>query len=526
MTATPQSLSGRGRVRRISRSLLPRVEVPVLPLAGAAAMFALWQTVAATDLLGSSIPTVNEVLQAIGSRTDILRRATTATTLRALDGGLAGLLIGIGLASLTALIPRTYGSVIRTVVLVNAIPVVALGPILMSLSVRPRIPEIFAALSVTFSTVVAVSSGFQSLSSASTDLFSVLGASKWTRFWRLQVPSATPLIADALRLAVPAAVLGAILGEWFGADRGLGVLMVSAMRNLQYGLLWGAAAIAVIVSMAGYGVGTALERAAADRFGRSSETPRNPGQLGRWAEIGLGIAVPSAMVVLWQAWISAADVPLIVAPAPRGVLEAFASDPGEYLHAALLTTLSAVGGLACGAALGVALAVSVSLAPWLRSLMSPLTLMIPTVPIVVFVPVLGAIFGYATETVLAACVLMAFFPVYVLMLSGLATRPPGSDDLFTAYAAGTMQRLLRLSLPASVPALLLAIRLAAANCFLIAISAEWLMGRGGLGRLFSQKRVFLDTNGSWAAVIVAVLLSLIAYLGAATLEKKVADRWN
>ena len=80
---------------------------------------------------------------------------------------------------------RYLGFVLRGAVLVNAIPVVALGTVMMSLSVRPRIPEIFAALAVVFSTVVTASAGFHCASRAGADLFRAYGAGRLQRFLRL-----------------------------------------------------------------------------------------------------------------------------------------------------------------------------------------------------------------------------------------------------------------------------------------------------------------------------------------------------
>ena len=83
---------------------------------------------------------------------------------------------------------------------------------------------------------------------------------------RLQLPAAIPGMADGLRLAAPAAILGAVLGEWFGAPRGLGVLIVSAMQNYQIELLWAAALLAALMSMIAFGLFTLLARWAAGRW--------------------------------------------------------------------------------------------------------------------------------------------------------------------------------------------------------------------------------------------------------------------
>jgi NitT/TauT family transport system permease protein len=73
-------------------------------------------------------------------------------------------------------------------------------------------------------------------------------------------------LIDGLALAAPAAVLGAVVGEWFGAPRGLGVLLVSSMQNFQTDLMWAAALSAAVISLTAYAALAGLRVAAARRF--------------------------------------------------------------------------------------------------------------------------------------------------------------------------------------------------------------------------------------------------------------------
>ena len=64
------------------------------------------------------------------------------------------------------------------------------------------------------------------------------GASTLTILWKLQLPTALPSIFTAIRLGAGLAVVGAIVGEWFGASRGLGVVLLTAMFDNQVPQLW------------------------------------------------------------------------------------------------------------------------------------------------------------------------------------------------------------------------------------------------------------------------------------------------
>ncbi|MBV8396017.1 MAG: hypothetical protein JO064_07130, partial [Actinobacteria bacterium] len=101
------------------------------PVAGVLVLAALWEEVGRAHAFGGSIPSLSAVVRAIGDNQQLLLSATETTVLEALVGGAVGLAVGALLAALTAWFPRSHGHVIRSVVLVNAIPVVAVGPILM-----------------------------------------------------------------------------------------------------------------------------------------------------------------------------------------------------------------------------------------------------------------------------------------------------------------------------------------------------------------------------------------------------------
>ena len=68
-----------------------------------------------------------------------------------------------------------------------------------------------------------------------------------------------PVAMSGLKIAVPVALIGAFVGEWFGASRGLGVLILNAMQNFQISMLWSAVLLATLVSLALYFILTMVE---------------------------------------------------------------------------------------------------------------------------------------------------------------------------------------------------------------------------------------------------------------------------
>ncbi len=91
--------------------------------------------------------------------------------------------------------------------------------------------------------------------------------------------------------------------------------------------------------------------------------------------------------------------------------------------------------------------------------------------------------------------------------------------MFAALGATRSARLFLLALPAAVPSALVALRIAAANSILAALVAEYLIGQTGLGRLFADAQSQFLTSRSWAASLVATVISVGAYAAARYLER-------
>ena len=82
--------------------------------------------------------------------------------------------------------------------------------------------------------------------------FRAIRASPWTTFRRLQVPSALPAILDGCKAAMPLAVIGAIVGEFVGSEKGLGHLILAANAQARTDLLFAALVAVSIVAGALY----------------------------------------------------------------------------------------------------------------------------------------------------------------------------------------------------------------------------------------------------------------------------------
>jgi NitT/TauT family transport system permease protein len=240
----------------------------VLGIVGLALFLLAWQLIGHYRLAGLSWPPLTEVFAVLldPERRALFARALSATIVATAIGYCIGAALGLGAATGSYLLPAARPGTDRLAAVLHSIPSIALAPVFIVFLSRESTPAAIAAAHAAFVIYVAASSGLAAASQGHGDLFTVLGASRWQRLWRLDVPAALPALSSGLKLAVPVSLIGAIIGEWFGAPRGLGVLIVNAMQNFQIPLLWSSVTLIVATSLTLYAALTVLERACYRRF--------------------------------------------------------------------------------------------------------------------------------------------------------------------------------------------------------------------------------------------------------------------
>ncbi|MGO4842211.1 ABC transporter permease, partial [Rhizobiaceae sp. 2RAB30] len=92
------------------------------------------------------------------------------------------------------------------------------------------------------------------------ELFRVLSATRAEVFWRLRFPRSLPMLFSSLRIASATAVIGAIVGEWIGSDKGLGALIIQATFNYQSDRLYAAIVLSSSLSILLFLLVVAVER--------------------------------------------------------------------------------------------------------------------------------------------------------------------------------------------------------------------------------------------------------------------------
>ena len=212
----------------------------LLPFVAAAVLLAAWQILAQVFSLPIYIaPTPIQVARTLITELPMLLRNFVPTAVESFVGFVIGNAIAIAVAVLFVHSRRLEAALYPIAVFVNTIPILAKAPILVlifGLGLTSKV--VIAAFICFFPTLANMVRGLTSVNPQSLELMRVLSASKSEIFWKLRVPSSLPFLFSALKIASTTSVLGAIVGEWIGADLGLGALIIEATHNFRSPLLY------------------------------------------------------------------------------------------------------------------------------------------------------------------------------------------------------------------------------------------------------------------------------------------------
>lgn len=236
-----------------------------LPAAGAlAAVVVLWLLASEGELVPSFLlPSPIAVCRALVRDAPTLLENAGVTLLETALGLSAGILAALALATLMHRVRWLYRALYPLLVVTQTIPTVALAPLLvlwMGFGMAPKVTLV--ALTTFFPIAVSLLEGYASTDRAAADLLRAMGASRGQIFWHLEFPSALSHFFSGLRVSASYAVVGAVISEWLGGFRGLGVYMTRVKKAYAFDKMFAVILVIVAVSLLLMALVSALRRRA------------------------------------------------------------------------------------------------------------------------------------------------------------------------------------------------------------------------------------------------------------------------
>lgn len=245
-TTAPPSVPAQRRLERFwrhSRSV-------VLPLVAVIIFGAIWE--GSVHLFGIPtymLPALSVIWSEFIVQADLVGTHTLATLITVMNGFLLSIAISVPLAVLIASSPTVANTIYPLLVLTQSVPKVALAPILVVVLGAGELPRLIVTFLVAFFPLVtSLATGLINTSPDLIELGRSYKATWWQELVRIRFPSSVPFLFNGLKLAVTFAVVGATVGEFVAADKGLGYQIMAATAFFNTPVAFGAL---VILSLLG-----------------------------------------------------------------------------------------------------------------------------------------------------------------------------------------------------------------------------------------------------------------------------------
>ncbi len=228
-------------------------------------------------------------------------------------------------------------------------------------------------------------------------------------------------------------------------------------------------------------------------------------------------------LALWEGLVRLFDIQGFILPAPSAILRAFGEQWSDLWQAGSATALTAIAGLAVGTV--VAFAAGMAAARWtiVGEGAMPLAIAANSMPIIVLAPVANAWFGLRSPVgTIAVVAVLVFFPIMINLVRGLTSAEATQHELMRSLAARPRTTLWKLQLPAALPYLFSAFKVAAALSLIGAIVKEYFGGpQDRLGQYITLKAGLFQFEEAWAAIVLASVFGIALYGFIVWIERRV-----
>ena len=223
------------------------------------------------------------------------------------------------------------------------------------------------------------------------------------------------------------------------------------------------------------------------------------------------LVILAGLLVLWQAVVWATGAPPYMLPDPAAVAAAWLERRQVILGHAVLTAAEILLGLAIGTVLGSGSALTMAYFKPARRWLLPLLVVSQAVPVFALAPLLVLWLGYGMASKVAMATLIIYFPVTAAFHDGLRRTEPGWLDLAGTMNASRWSMLVRVRVPAALPALASGLRVATAVAPIGAVVGEWVGSSAGLGFLMLHANARMQVDVMFAALVTLAALAVTLY---------------
>jgi ABC-type nitrate/sulfonate/bicarbonate transport system permease component len=221
------------------------------PLGGIVLIFLLWQSLVVFFKVPSYIlPLPSSVIKALYDDYEALHVHALTTLFQGVFGFLGAVIFGFLAAVWMDAFPRIKKTLFPLLILSQTVPVVALAPLFILWFGFGMLPKVLVVMTVCFFPItLSLVDGFDKVDKDYLDYFRTLKAGRWKIFYHLKFPHAMVHFFSGLKISATYMVMGSVIGEWLGAQKGIGVYMLRAKNAYALDRVFAAILVIVVMSV-------------------------------------------------------------------------------------------------------------------------------------------------------------------------------------------------------------------------------------------------------------------------------------
>jgi len=233
-----------------------------MPYLFTAGFFLIWQVACMVGHIPEFVlPAPIRVFEVIIRQRDALAYHAWFTLAVTLVGFAVAVAAGIGLGLVIGVSPAAYAGLYPLLIAFNAVPKVAVVPILVIWTGIGAVPAIISAFIISFFPIVVnVATGLATIEPETQDVMRSLGASRYKIMTKVGIPRSMPYLFASLKVAITLAFVGSVISETIAGDRGIGALMMRASTNFDTPLSFAGLTVVAAMGVGMYFLFALLER--------------------------------------------------------------------------------------------------------------------------------------------------------------------------------------------------------------------------------------------------------------------------
>lgn len=245
--------------------------------------------------------------------------------------------------------------------------------------------------------------------------------------------------------------------------------------------------------------------------------------LKRWDAYIVALLFLIVVLSIWQ-WMTGSGgiVNRVILSQPTEIFNSiiYLLTHGFFAKHIMITVGEIAAGFALSVILGFALGTLVGMTTLARRVLYPYIIAFQAIPKVAFIPLFMIWFGFGSSSKIAIATTIAFFPVFVNTMVGMASSPDEGNRLMYSLGASRFQRFRMFQLPSALPSIIAGINIALTFAVVGVIVAEFQGSQLGLGYLIEVFSFQLKISQAFAVVVLLSIISFVLYYGLEKLGKR------